>query len=335
MDFIAPGRPPRWGLVDSRSWPYRRVRLDYSPLVRLHEIAERLGTSATSLAGLGSLRLDAIRARTRKDLLDVARWLELKGASRLPKNELAKCVLDGLRVRARAAANRVPSGTQAPKSKLPKAKPKPKVKAKANVKTKVNVKTKGNVKAKVNVNLKEKVLRHEEDPSGVAKLDLGPAGKSEKPVSHIPWGYGHDRVVAAAVDPDRLYVYWEVTDSAIDRARSGLGPGGPGAWLNLRVHDTTGLLFDGTNAHSYFDQRVDRADRQWFFTIGKPTSTTQVEIGMKSTEGFFVRIARSGRVEFPRKEAVAWSEPEWLTVLPGAGEVHHSGKGMPVLGRTA
>jgi hypothetical protein len=329
MDFIALGRRLPWGLVDSRSWPHRRVRLDYSPPVRLHEIAERLGTAATSLASLASLRLDAIQARTRKDLLDVARWLELKGASRMPKNELAKCVLDGLRVRARAAANRVPPRAQPPKSKLPKPKPKPKVKAK------VNVKTKGNVKAKVNLNLKEKVLRHEEDPSGVAKLDLGPAGKSEKPVGHIPWGYGHDRVVAAAVDPDRLYVYWEVKDTAIDRARSGLGPGGPGAWLNLRVHDTTGLLFDGTNAHSYFDQRVDRADRQWFFTIGKPTSTTQVEIGMKSTEGFFVRIARSGRVEFPRKEAVAWNEPEWLTVLPGAGEVHHSGKGMPVLGRSA
>jgi hypothetical protein len=188
---------------------------------------------------------------------------------------------------------------------------------------------------KVEEDVEEQVLRHDEDPSGAAKLDLGPAGRSEKPVSHIPWGYGHDRLVAAAVDPDRLYVYWEVTDPAIDRARSGLGPGGPDAWLNLRVHDTTGILFDGNNAHSYLDQRVDRADRQWFFSIGKPTSTAQVEIGMKSTEGFFVRIARSGRVEFPRKEAVGWGEPEWLTVLPGTGEVHHSGKGMPVLGRGA
>ena len=289
--------------------------------MRLHEIAERLGTTETSLASLASLRLEAIRARTRKDLLDVARWLELKGASRMPKDELAKCVLDGLRVRARAASKRVPPRAQAPKPQAPKVK----AKTKAKAKVKVNVK----------VNVEEQALGLEEDPSGVAKLDLGPAGKSRKPVSHIPWGYGHDRVVAAAVDPDRLYVYWEVTDTAIDRARLGLGPGGPGAWLSLRVHDTTGLLFDGTNAHSYFDQRVDRADRQWFFTIGKPTSTAQVEIGMKSTEGFFVRIVRSGRVEFPRKEAVAWSEPEWLTVLPGAGEVHHSGKGMPVLGRSA
>jgi len=246
--------------------------------VRLDEIAERLGTAATSLASLAALRLEAIRARTRKDLLEVARWLELKGASRMPKNELAKCILDGLKARA---------------------------------------------------------LRDEEDPSVTAKLDLGPAGMSEKPVNHIPWGYGQDRVVAAAVDPDRLYVYWEVTDTAIGRARLGLGPGGAGAWLNLRVHDTTGLIFDGTNANSYFDQRVERSDRQWSFSIGKPTSTAQVEIGMKSTEGFFVRIARAGRVDFPRKEAVAWSEPEWLTVLPATGEVRGAGTGMPFQGRSA
>ena len=42
----------------------------------------------------------------------------------------------------------------------------------------------------------------------------------------IPWGYGYDRVTAMAVDPARLYVYWEVTDSAIAAARAGLGAGG-------------------------------------------------------------------------------------------------------------
>jgi hypothetical protein len=249
--------------------------------VPLDEIAKRLGTSATNLASLAALRLEAVQARTRTDLLEVAKWLELEGASRMPKDELAKCILDGLRARAGGA------------------------------------------------------VVEEEDPSAAAKLDLGPAGKSEKPVNHIPWGYGHDRVVAAVVDPDRLYVHWEVTSAAIERARAGLGPGGPGAWLNLRVHDTTGILFDGTNAHSHLDQGVDRADRQWFFSIGKPTSTAQVEIGMKSSEGFFVRIARSGRVEFPRKEAVAWSEPEWLTVLPATGEVRAAGVGMPAQGSGA
>jgi hypothetical protein len=60
------------------------------------------------------------------------------------------------------------------------------------------------------------------------------------------------------VDPRRMYAYWEVRDDAIEAARKALGPGGAGAWLNLRVYDISGRIFDGTNAHSYFDVKVDR-----------------------------------------------------------------------------
>ena len=162
--------------------------------------------------------------------------------------------------------------------------------------------------------------------AAAAKLDLGPAARGQEPPRHIPWSYGLDRVTAAAVDPDRLFVYWEVTEPAIERARAALGPGGPGAWLDLRVYDTTGRLFDGTNAHGYFDHRVERWDRQWFFTLRKPTSAAVVEIGMMSSEGHFAKIARSGRVDFPRKEPAPWREPEWMTVLP-TGEARRAGTG--------
>ena len=153
------------------------------------------------------------------------------------------------------------------------------------------------------------------------KFDLGftsaAAGRSED----IPWGYGRDRVTAMAVEPERLYVYWEVTDEALERARAALGPGGRDAWLNLRVYDVTNRIFDGTNAHHYFDHSVSRTDRQWFFFIGRPSSTVIVEVGLKSAEGYFVRVARSGRADFPRREPVSPGRVEWLTVLSASGEV--------------
>ena len=93
------------------------------------------------------------------------------------------------------------------------------------------------------------------------------------------------------------------------------------AWLNLRVYDVTSRIFDGTNAHAYFDQPVSRTDRQWFFLIGKPTSTAIVEIGLKSQEGYFVRVARSGRADFPRVEAASGGGVEWLTVHAATGPV--------------
>lgn len=138
-------------------------------------------------------------------------------------------------------------------------------------------------------------------------------------MEHIPWSYGQDRVTAMAIDPNRLHVYWEVSDPAIEKAREGLGQAGQDAWLNLRVYDVSGRLFDGTNAHSYFDIRVERNDRQWMIEVGKPTSTAIVEVGLKSLEGHFVKMARSGRVDFPRDRRMPDSPSQWLTVRAEGG----------------
>lgn len=175
----------------------------------------------------------------------------------------------------------------------------------------------------------------DEDPSATAKLDLGPAPRIEPPVEHVPWSYGVDRVTAAAIDPARLFVYWEVTDEAISLARARLGAAGPGGWLALRVYDTTGLLFDGNNAHGWFDQGVGRSDRQWFFSIGKPTSTAVVEIGVRAEDGGFARIARSGRVDFPRAAPAAARDAEWMTVVTSAGPVEPPRRGARGAGGAA
>jgi hypothetical protein len=146
------------------------------------------------------------------------------------------------------------------------------------------------------------------------ELDPGRPTRTPGEAEHIPWAYGQDRVTAMVVDPERLYVYWEVTDEAIERARSGLGAGGRDAWLNLRVYDVTNRIFDGTNAHGYFDHAVSHSDRQWFFFVGRPASTAIVELGLRSHEGYFVHVARSGRADFPRREPVPPGGVEWLTV---------------------
>ncbi|HVY37985.1 MAG TPA: DUF4912 domain-containing protein [Polyangia bacterium] len=220
---------------------------------------------------------------TRKQLLDCAQTLGLTGVSKLVKEELAgrvKLAFDGLR----AAIARSES--------------EPVVSRKADA--------------------GEPPTAPENGPTALpSKFDLGPQAETEQMPANIPWGYGQNRVTAMVIDPERLYVYWEVTDDGFAAARKALGRGGDGAWLNLRVYDITGRLFDGTNAHSYFDHRIERHDRQWFFAINKPTSSACVEVGLKSDEGYFVKIARSGRVDFPRREPAPGGAVEWLTVRAG------------------
>jgi len=115
---------------------------------------------------------------------------------------------------------------------------------------------------------------------------------------HIPWGYGRDRITVMAVDPNRLYLYWELTDPAIDKARQALGPGAKDAWVSLRIYDVTDRIFDGTNAHSYFDIKVDRSDRQWFVHIGKPASSARTLTG-PGVVSWPLPLGRSGCVTTP------------------------------------
>src|SRR5215510_3352849 len=103
--------------------------------------------------------------------------------------------------------------------------------------------------------------------------------EASEPIQHIPWGYGITRVTAMAVDPERLYAYWELTDLDLEQARTELPDGADGR-LVLRIFDTTGRIFDGTNAHHFFDVVIQRSDRQWFLTLNRPHSTAVIEVGL-------------------------------------------------------
>ena len=113
-----------------------------------------------------------------------------------------------------------------------------------------------------------------------------------------------------AVDPERLFAYWELTDPDLERARAML-PAGSSGRLVLRVYDTTGRIFDGSNAHHSFDVPVERTDRQWFLNLNRPESRAVVEIGVVGAQGSFAPLARSSPVDFPRREPPPLSEPEW------------------------
>jgi hypothetical protein len=255
-------------------------------------------------AAPAKVNLDALLRRSREELGENARQLGLAGVSRLRKEELARKVHAALK-------------KAAPKERAGKASPAPKKARPAPAARRV---------AKAPARPRNKREEPEPETGARSKFDLG--GRVPEPrAEHIPWGYGQDRITTLPVDPQRLFAYWEVRDEAIDAARKALGRGGRDAWLNLRVYDITGRIFDGTNAHGYFDVKVDRHTRQWFFDIGKPTSTHCVEIGMKSYEGYFAKIARSGRVDFPRAEPWGPGPVEWLSVHEVTGEV-----GVPVPG---
>jgi hypothetical protein len=137
---------------------------------------------------------------------------------------------------------------------------------------------------------------------------------TELDAGQMPWGYGENRITAVVRDPDSAYLYWEITDAGIASARARLGAASARGWCNLRIYDTTDRDFDGTNANDYFDLMVDRADREYYLMIRRPTSSMHAEIGIKTEEGYFQPIARSGRADFPRSGPSPNASLDWMTI---------------------
>jgi hypothetical protein len=273
-------------------------------------LQEKAATRALGALGLSDpaaftkIGRDGLAKFTHHQLFECSKRLGQKGTAKLSKSALAERIWEELT--SLLAPARPEKGASKPAEKA------------ADSKT---------ASAKASDKIADSSLEIPEPAPISHKFELGSHGKAEEP-RNIPWAYDYDRVTGMAVDPDHLFVYWEVTDQSLERARAGLGASGKDAWLNLRVYDSTGRIFDGTNAHSYFDHGLDRADRQWFFHVGKPSSSAFVDVGLKSREGYFIKIARSGRIDFPRRETAPFSEPEWLSVRSTWGPVEHAGRGL-------
>jgi hypothetical protein len=280
--------------------------------VVLRGVAKLLGLP--DVAALSDVKPSGLWRLTQRELLDVAKLLGLSKVSRLKKEALLARVWEVL-----AKSVGVDAGVALPH---------------ANGQT-ARGDWDGPAKARTPVAAPASVPppppspqeMRESRPGSAHKFDVGEGAEPDlaalraESEASIPWGYGRDRITAMPVDPDRLYAYWEVTDDAIARARTGLGAGGDTAYLCLRLYDITGRIFDGTNAHVYSDVGIDRSQRQYFFAVGKPSSEAVVEIGLKSHEGYFVKVSRSGRVTFPRRSPTVGGEPEWMTVRVSTGQV--------------
>jgi len=130
----------------------------------------------------------------------------------------------------------------------------------------------------------------------------------------LPWAYGDTRITAMAVDPYTIYVYWEIPDEALALAKKALGKAAKDAQCCLRVYDTSFLDFDGANAHTYFDVRVERSHMSRFIHASPPGARFHVAFGLLSPEGYFAQAMQSNPVELPRNSVSSDETVRWMTI---------------------
>jgi hypothetical protein len=141
-----------------------------------------------------------------------------------------------------------------------------------------------------------------------SKYSSTPRGVPEhKPMRRdLPWSYDEDKIVLQVRDPWWVHSYWEVTQQTKNKLKGSFGPEYDQASWALRVYDVSFIIFNGDNAHSYFDIVINQEAINWYINVTGGRSFC-VDLGLKLRDGRFITVVRSNIVTTPT------DGPSWIT----------------------
>ncbi len=128
----------------------------------------------------------------------------------------------------------------------------------------------------------------------------------------LPYRYDLDRLVLQVRDPWWLHTYWDIRESTLDKFRRELGDDFTRARRVIRVYDVTSIIFNGSNAHRFFDIHVQDHSRSWYIDIGEPGRSWCVDFGLLLPDGRFITILRSNVVQTPLAGPSSVTDEEWM-----------------------
>ncbi len=106
----------------------------------------------------------------------------------------------------------------------------------------------------------------------------------------LPEEYGENSVIALAVNPNTVFVDWEVVPGDISDKEGD---------LILRFYDVTGIEFNNSDAVTFTDVLINKRVGSGFFEIRMPGRDVVVALGIISAAGGFIPIVRSEMISFP------------------------------------
>jgi hypothetical protein len=230
-------------------------------------------------------------SRTKRDLLEVAARLRIRGRSRMAKAELASAI-----ARASEPEERPLSGSG---SDRPEVKPRKQARP-----------VRETVLVRRSWREQQAAVQHAKYEAKASQPPKAVAAPPEK--GELPAGYGLDRIVLLVRDPYWVHTYWEISRDTLLEARSKLKNQWSDARSIIRVYDVTDLDFDGANAHSHFDIEVTGGASNWYINTATPNRTYCVEIGLLTSSGEFLALARSNKATTPRDMPSDITDEEWM-----------------------
>jgi len=121
----------------------------------------------------------------------------------------------------------------------------------------------------------------------------------------LPQSYGSDRLVLLSVNPNLVYVYWDLSSETLSKLSVQKE-------VLLRLYDVTYIVFDGTNAHRIFEAGVHLSmTRNYYFHVPMANADYLAELGFKA-EGKFVPVLRSNVVRTPSNTPSTSVRQRWI-----------------------
>jgi len=168
--------------------------------------------------------------------------------------------------------------------------------------------------------LPQHIFRQEYTPSS---WQSAPGGYKPS-AQELPSNYNEDKIVLQVRDPWWMHSYWEITQNTKDRLKYSLGEKYHQADWILRVYDVSFIIFNGSNAHRYFDIGVGYDSNNWYINVSSGSSFC-VDLGLRFKDGTFITVVRSNTVTTPLDGPSSILDEEWMILdeefmkLYGAG----------------
>lgn len=160
---------------------------------------------------------------------------------------------------------------------------------------------------------KEEILGVRETAIEQTKFSHPETARVRKPMPQdLPSKYGQDRMVLQVRDPWWLHTYWELRSETVEKLRNELKDDFYKAKYVLRVYDVSNIIFNGNNAHSFFDIQINEGANNWYIDAGGPGRSWCVDLGLLLGDGKFITILRSNTVSTPL-DGPSWiTDEEWM-----------------------
>jgi len=137
----------------------------------------------------------------------------------------------------------------------------------------------------------------------------------------FPAPFTAERIGAVMVRPRFYFLHWHIPQESIDRLRAAQGDAFGGSRLVIRIYDVTDIIFNGFNAHRWFDITVNSPTGSYYAVIDWPGRNMLLEAGFRLVNNTFCPCVRSPVIYVERHNAAGAFCTDALFVGPAYSRV--------------